>query len=88
MTRADETAACSQLYDRARTWELADLRLIAPFPVKGRLGLFDVEDKLVNFWCGSEAGQQRRGGYRSKGFRNRPFLFVGPVGLEPTTNGL
>lgn len=31
----------------AYAWELADLRLIEPFPVKGKLGLFEVPDSSI-----------------------------------------
>ncbi|GKT09288.1 ASCH domain-containing protein [Desulforhabdus sp. TSK] len=42
MTREDEAAACCSLYPGAYAWELESVRTIAPFPVKGRLGLYEV----------------------------------------------
>ena len=42
MTGADEAAACCKVYPNAYAWELADIRAITPFPVKGRLGLYEV----------------------------------------------
>jgi hypothetical protein len=44
MTREDETAACCRIYPRAVAWVLEDIKPInIPFPVKGQLGLYDVE---------------------------------------------
>jgi len=42
MTRADEKAACCEIYNGAFAWVLEDIRRINPFPVKGKLGLFEV----------------------------------------------
>jgi hypothetical protein len=47
MTLSDEGAACCRLYPCAWAWVLADVRKVQPFPVKGRLRLFAVEDRLV-----------------------------------------
>jgi hypothetical protein len=41
MTRADEAGACCTLYLDAYAWVLKNVRRIKPFPVKGRLGVFD-----------------------------------------------
>jgi hypothetical protein len=47
MTRDDEKAACCKLYPGARAWLLADVRkLRKPFPVKGRLGIYEVDVEL------------------------------------------
>jgi hypothetical protein len=43
MTKEDEKAACLRFYPRANSWVLADVRRIKPFPVRGRVGLFDVQ---------------------------------------------
>lgn len=43
MTRADEEAACCPGYPNAYAWVLEDVRAIQPFPVRGRLGIYDVE---------------------------------------------
>lgn len=42
MTATDETAACCELYPGAWSWVLEDIRPITPFPVRGRLGFYDV----------------------------------------------
>lgn len=42
MTTDDEAAACCSLYPGAYAWELESVRTIEPFPVKGRLGLYEV----------------------------------------------
>ena len=42
MTRADETAACCDVYPHAVSWVLENVRRIRPFPVKGALGVFDL----------------------------------------------
>ena len=41
MTRADEAAACCDIYPNAVSWVLENVRRIRPFPVKGALGVFD-----------------------------------------------
>jgi hypothetical protein len=43
MTRADEVAACCAIYPGAFAWVLEDIRAIPPAPIKGQLGLYDVE---------------------------------------------
>lgn len=43
MTKADEEAARCDVYDGAFSWVLEDVRKIKPFPVKGRLGLYEVD---------------------------------------------
>lgn len=42
MTKADEAAACCELYPGAWAWELRNIRPITPFPVKGQLSFYDV----------------------------------------------
>jgi hypothetical protein len=42
MTPEDEAASCCSLYPGAYAWELGSVRAIEPFPVKGRLGLYEV----------------------------------------------
>ena len=49
MRPTDEAGACCRYYDNLYVWHLADVRLVNPFPVKGRLGLFDVDDSLVKY---------------------------------------
>lgn len=43
----DEDAAMCDMYDSAFAWILEDIKPIKPFPVKGQLGLFEVEAKIV-----------------------------------------
>jgi len=43
MTRQDESAARCRIYPNAQSWVLRNIRKIHPFPVRGRLGLYDVE---------------------------------------------
>lgn len=40
MEKADEVRACCEVYPRAWSWVLEDIRAVYPFPVKGRLGLW------------------------------------------------
>jgi hypothetical protein len=42
MTKRDETAAQCEIYPNAFAWVLTNIRPISPFPVKGRLGLYEV----------------------------------------------
>ncbi len=43
MIEADEDAALCDVYPRAYSWFLENVRRIEPFPVKGQLMLYDVE---------------------------------------------
>ena len=43
MIQNDELLACCKIYPGAYSWILKNIRLIKQFPVKGRLGLFDVD---------------------------------------------
>ena len=50
LARRDLKAAAMSsrfVIDREFAWVLANLRLVRPVPVKGRLGLFDVPDRRV-----------------------------------------
>ncbi len=42
MTTRDEKAACCPVYPNAVAWVLRNVRAIEPFPVKGRLRLYEV----------------------------------------------
>jgi len=47
MIPEDETKACCSIYPKAQSWILKDIRPIKfPFPVQGKLGLYDVEEEL------------------------------------------
>ena len=43
MTKEDEPAAGCEIYSGAFSWVLQNIKKIKPFPVKGRLGIYDVE---------------------------------------------
>jgi hypothetical protein len=43
MTKCDEVAARCEIYPKAVAWVFANVSAIEPFPMKGQLGLFDVE---------------------------------------------
>lgn len=43
MTKEDEAAACCAWDPSHIAWVLTDIRPIAPFPVKGRLGIYEVQ---------------------------------------------
>lgn len=47
MVKDDEKYACCELYPKANSWFLTNIRKIQPFPVKGQLGLFEVDDELI-----------------------------------------
>ncbi len=43
MTKEDEKLACCEVYPRAYSWVLENIRIIPLFKVKGQLGLFEIE---------------------------------------------
>ena len=43
MREEDEEAACCGWHPTLYAWELTNITRISPFPVRGRLGLFDAE---------------------------------------------
>ncbi len=45
--RADELAACNPWREGLFAWELVVKRIVAPAPVKGSLGFFNVPDHLL-----------------------------------------
>jgi len=45
MAKVDVDAACCTIYPNAYAWMLDSIKPIRPFPVKGRLGLFEVDFK-------------------------------------------
>lgn len=51
MTRSDEVAARCAVYPGAYAWILEEIRRVKPFPVKGQLGIYEVqiEDGTVIF---------------------------------------
>lgn len=44
MTKDDEQFAKCKVYDGAYSWVLKDVKRIVPFPIKGKLGLFKLDD--------------------------------------------
>lgn len=47
MVKDDERFACCEIYPRANSWFLANIKKIKPFPVNGQLGLFEVKLNLI-----------------------------------------
>ena len=43
MIKEDEEKALCDMYPGAYSWFLANVKRVSPFPVKGRLGLFEVD---------------------------------------------
>ena len=43
MRKRDEFRACCNIYDKAYSWFLVNVEPIEPFPVKGKLSLFEVD---------------------------------------------
>lgn len=43
MTKQDESYACCEIYPKAHSWVLTNLRPIMPIPMKGALGIFNVD---------------------------------------------
>lgn len=43
MVKSDEKEAMIQVYPQAYSWILKDIRKINPFPVKGQLGIYEVD---------------------------------------------
>lgn len=43
MTEKDQLEACCSIYDGAFAWIITNVRAITPFPVRGQLGLYEVE---------------------------------------------
>jgi hypothetical protein len=43
MTKADEVAAQCSIYPNAFAWVLQHIQAIEPFPIKGQLGLYEVD---------------------------------------------
>jgi hypothetical protein len=46
MTQEHVAQACCEVYERAQSWFLADVRPIKPIPMKGALSLFNVPLEL------------------------------------------
>jgi hypothetical protein len=43
MTAADEEAACCDIYPKAVAWVFQGVRPVEPFPVRGQLGIYQIE---------------------------------------------
>ncbi|MCG2812996.1 MAG: ASCH domain-containing protein [Candidatus Aminicenantes bacterium] len=48
MTKDDEEEACCVVYPNAYAWVLTNIKRIEPFPVKGKLGLYNVDFLIVD----------------------------------------
>ncbi len=46
MAKDDEAAACVEMFDGAWAWVLELTGVFGPFPVKGRLGIFDLDVEI------------------------------------------
>jgi len=58
MTWRDEQAACCERYAGAYAWVLADIRPVEHVPVKGRLGIFEIEVEVGDSRKGAEAQRE------------------------------
>lgn len=47
MVKTDETAACCPLYPGAFAWIIEDIKRVKPFPVKGHLGIYEVDAEQI-----------------------------------------
>ena len=47
MTKADETAACREIYPKAQSWVLRNVRKVRPISIKGRPGIYEVDNALI-----------------------------------------
>lgn len=45
----EEIDACCPVYEGAYSWVLENIRPVKPFPVKGKLSLFEVDDSLIEY---------------------------------------
>ena len=46
MQEIDEKLACCEIYNNAYSWFLKDIQAIKPIPVKGKLGLFEINIEI------------------------------------------
>ena len=49
MDEIDQIRACCPVYPNAKSWLLANVRKIKPFPVKGKLSLFETDERLIHY---------------------------------------
>lgn len=49
MLPGDEADACHPFLPGQFVWKLRNVRIIRPFPVKGQLSMFDVDDSLIHY---------------------------------------
>jgi len=62
MTERDELEACCRWYPNAFAWVLDDIRRIDPFPVRGRLGIYEIEVPPSVIQRLADGGNRRDGG--------------------------
>ena len=48
MVKGDEKFACCEMYPKANSWFLDDVKPIKTFDIKGQLGLFEIEGVVVD----------------------------------------
>lgn len=46
MVKADEKLACIKVYPKAHSWFLKNIKKIKPIPVKGSLGIYNLDIKV------------------------------------------
>jgi hypothetical protein len=59
MTLADEKAALCEVSEKAVAWVFRNIRPLKPFPVNGRLGIFDIEVQECMFATTPDRGPFR-----------------------------
>ncbi len=59
MTKRDEEEACCDWYPGAYSWVLINTKKIKPFPVRGRLGIYDVDFVIGDNSSSSNVSQEK-----------------------------
>ena len=49
MLESDNEAACCEVYPKAHSWVLGNIRRVKPFPVKGKLSFYEVSDDQITY---------------------------------------
>jgi len=56
MLPSDEPAACCDIYPNAFAWVLRNIRPVRPAPVRGSLGIYEMDIKLETLPAGTHVG--------------------------------
>lgn len=59
MLPGDEADACHPFLPDHFVWKLSNVRPVRPFPVRGQLSMFDVDDSLIEFSGNSRGFEDR-----------------------------